>query len=75
MLPLTVSIIVALYSSPIDADTIDAVNDNKLSFALYLYELIEDDVFANVYIFCKLNLKLPEPVGLVRIVNKLLPDI
>jgi hypothetical protein len=75
ILPLAVSVIVALYSSPILDEDIDAVNDNKLSLALYLYALIEDDVFANVYIFCNLSVKTPEPVGFVRIVNKLLPDI
>ena len=75
MLPLTVSNMVALYSSPILDEDIDAVNDNKLSFALYLYALMEDDVFANVYIFCNLRVNTPEPVGFVRKVNKLLPDI
>ena len=75
ILPLALSKMVALYSSPIFDEDIDAVNDNKLSLALYLYELIEDVVFANVYIFCKLSVNTPEPVGFVRKVNKLLPDI
>ena len=36
---------------------------------------IDDDVLTNVYIFCRLRVNTPEPVGFVRSVNKLLPEI
>jgi hypothetical protein len=45
-----------------------------LSYALKEYGEIDDDVFTNVIIFCKYNVRLDEPVGAVLIVNILLPD-